>query len=248
MLENHAFDNMLGWLPNLPNPLTSNFCNTFNGQEYCATKNGAYVDPDPDHSVGGTALELYGTATPVDQFNQSAVLMNGFVQSYANAINASFAPIIMDCFEPSAVPVISTLAQEFTLLDNYFASVPGPTFPNRLFYLSATSHGYADNDPIMTALGWPQRSIFGVLQSDSRVYFSDVPSALLFNDSRDGFFTGNGTSFKFYQESFASDVANGDLPTFTFIEPSYMDIPGIHATDEHPGLFFFLFFPLVIVV
>ena len=86
--------------------------------------------------------------------------MSGFIASYAAAHSPSLAPTIMDCFTPAAVPVISTLAQEFTVIDTYHASVPACTFPNRLFELSGTSGGYADNDVIMTAMGWPQPSIF----------------------------------------------------------------------------------------
>ena len=65
--------------------------------------------------------------------------MSGFVSSYAKAHGAASAPTIMDCFTPAAVPVISTLATEFTVIDTYHASVPASTFPNRLFQLSSTS-------------------------------------------------------------------------------------------------------------
>lgn len=34
-----------------------------------------------------------------------------------------------------------------------YASVPGPTFPNRLYAMSATSHGYGDNSILQSALG-----------------------------------------------------------------------------------------------
>ena len=55
MMENHAFDNMLGWLPGVDGVDGPGRCNAFEGQTYCATDKGAYSDPDPDHSVGGTA-------------------------------------------------------------------------------------------------------------------------------------------------------------------------------------------------
>ncbi len=157
MLENHAFDNMLGWLPGLSNPLSPTAsCDVFDGSKYCATSNGAYVDPDPDHSVPSTAQQIFGTSTPPDEHDPSAVTMGGFVASYADATNASFAKQIMDCFDPSHVPIISTLATQFTVLEDYHASVPGPTFPNRLFAMSASSYGFGDNDDLQTVLGWPQ--------------------------------------------------------------------------------------------
>ncbi len=134
------------------------------------------------------------------------------------------------------MPVISTLASVFTVIDTYHASVPACTFPNRLFALSATSAGYADNDVVQTALGWPQESIFARLSAANaswRVYFTDVPSALLMRDSRNvsdlaaGRFRGIA--------DFAKDVAAGDLPFFTFVEPGFLALPGQPETDQHPA-------------
>lgn len=44
------------------------------------------------------------------------------------------------------VPVITTLANEFALFDNYFASYPGPTNPNRLFVHAGTCDGCVGNE------------------------------------------------------------------------------------------------------
>lgn len=186
--------------------------------------------------MGGTAEQIYGPGgpTPSSEHNISAAVMSGFVSSYAKTTNATFAPTIMDAFTPAAVPVISTLASTFTLLDGYHASVPACTFPNRLYALSATSHGFADNDDVQTALGWPQKSIFAALNEANasyRVYFSDAPTALLMADARNISEIGK---YKGIAE-FATDVAKGDLPAFTWLDPSYMDLPGIAATDEHPA-------------
>ena len=237
MMENHAFDNMLGWLPGVDGVNASGRCNTFEGQTFCATDRGAYSDPDPDHSVTGTAQQIFGAAAfaPGQEHNASAEVMSGFIDSYMAAHkDASLAPTIMDCFTPSAVPVISTLAQQFTVIDTYHASVPACTFPNRLFALSATSAGYADNDDVMTALGWPQESIFARLSAagaDWRVYFTDVPSALLMRDAR------NVSDVSRYRgiADFAKDAAAGDLPFFTFVEPGFLALPGQPETDQHPA-------------
>ena len=37
------------------------------------------------------------------------------------------------------------LANTFAIGDRYFSAVPGPTFPNRMFFLSASSFGHAKN-------------------------------------------------------------------------------------------------------
>lgn len=57
------------------------------------------------------------------------------------------------------LPVLSTLAQEFALFDEWYASVPGPTNPNRRFLHCATACGSlddADYDPV----GFTCRSVF----------------------------------------------------------------------------------------
>jgi hypothetical protein len=40
------------------------------------------------------------------------------------------------------------LANTFALGDRYFASVPGPTYPNRMFLLSGWSHNHTKNEPL----------------------------------------------------------------------------------------------------
>jgi len=63
---------------------------------------------------------------------------------------------------------------EFAIFDRWFASVPGPTHPNRLFSMTATSRGTIDNTDIPT--GFPQRSIFNQLDEvnvDWRYYYTD---------------------------------------------------------------------------
>jgi phospholipase C len=228
---------MLGWLPGVNGVNTTNpVCNTYNGTTYCPTALGAYSDPDPDHSVEGTAEQIFGSPDfpPELEHNISAEVMSGFVSSYAKASSPANAHTIVDCFTPSAVPVISTLAQEFTVLDSYHASVPACTFPNRLFQLSGTSHGFADNDVLQTVVGWPQESIFSRLTAagvDWRVYFTDVPSALLLADARNLSFLDRFRPIA----NFSADAAAGDLPFFSWVEPGFFALPGQPETDQHPA-------------
>jgi len=69
------------------------------------------------------------------------ITMGGFVE-WEFAHNHHQQPdSVMEMFDPERVPIISTLAQEFAVFDRFFASVPGPTWPNRLFHLMGTSQG-----------------------------------------------------------------------------------------------------------
>lgn len=55
---------------------------------------------------------------------------------------------VMKCFAPEQLPVMNRLAREFALCDNWFASIPGPTFPNRLFLMAGSSGGLDDSPEI----------------------------------------------------------------------------------------------------
>lgn len=47
----------------------------------------------------------------------------------------------MNLYTKDQVPIISALADNFLLFDQWFSSVPGPTDPNKLFFHAATSNG-----------------------------------------------------------------------------------------------------------
>ena len=198
------------------------------------TDDGAYVDPDPGHGVPDTAQQLYGRTWNINS-TTTVETMSGFIANAVNNTGASWAPDIMKCFAPQNVPIITTLAMEFAVSDNFYAAIPGPTFPNRLMTQSATTWGYGANDVTQTILGWPQESIWSSLTNASvswRVYFEEAPTALLFQDTRNAAAMGN---FK-WMSDFVSDVAAGDLPQFTYLDPSYFTIAGlINATDQHPS-------------
>jgi len=53
--------------------------------------------------------------------------------------------VIMQCFTPKQVPVLSTLAREFAVFDHWFCSVPSQTWCNRAFWHAGTSGGKVIN-------------------------------------------------------------------------------------------------------
>jgi phospholipase C len=48
-------------------------------------------------------------------------------------------------FDINSAPIINNLALEYAVFDRWFASIPGPTDPNRAFAMSGTSFGMVDN-------------------------------------------------------------------------------------------------------
>lgn len=141
----------------------------------------------------------------------------------------------MDAWTPEHVPVITTLARNFALFDQYHASVPGPTDVNRLYLHSATSNGDGVNNVPHIVWGYPQKSLYELLDEagyDWRSYFGELPDVLFFQYTRAPQFWDR---FRLGMDNFYKDVAAGDLPTFTFLSPSYFGVADILANDQHPA-------------
>ena len=54
---------------------------------------------------------------------------------------------IMNCYTNKQTQVLSALAKEFAVCDEWFCSVPSQTWPNRAFAFAATSDGNVNNRP-----------------------------------------------------------------------------------------------------
>ena len=110
--------------------------------------------------------------------------MNGFVADYKISVDKAKRlendrhdydyRIIMNCFPPEAVPVLSGLARDFAVCDEWFCSVPTQTFPNRSFFHAATSQGYVVNADFSKWFANDHKTIFNLLSEhdlDWRVYW-----------------------------------------------------------------------------
>jgi phospholipase C len=222
---------------------------------------GAVMDspnPDPGEEYPHVNTQLYGTALPAgNRFRRARQMappfnappepppvapMNGFVADYINNFRAAHhrAPtydeykVVMDCYPPEAVPVISALAREFAVCDHWHCAVPSQTFTNRAFFHAATSFGYVVNAPFVN---WTARNradtVFHRMDDRHlpwRVYFDpqDHTSAtwLLHYPRLHGL---RRTRF-LPMERFYEDVAHGSLPRYSFIEPRLF----FNHNDQHP--------------
>jgi phospholipase C len=160
--------------------------------------------------------------------------MNGFVKT---AIDYNLPPgSPLTCFNETSVPSISTLAQEFALIDDWFSDIPGPTICNRLYVFSGTSHGAAYNDKVQMTLGYPQKSIFHNLEKSNLtfdIFFGDFPTAITIRDIR---LPPYLERFKFFEEEFEKTASEGRLANYTFLEPKYFSVENdTFATDQHPS-------------
>jgi phospholipase C len=239
MLENRSFDHMLGFLKSPAydiDGLTGTETNpsaVTGAPPVTVTPDAQTVhdlNPDPGHDFINVNIQLFGNADG----RPNGPKMQGFVQDYALVSNqAAHGSNIMKCFTAATLPVLSTLAQQYAVCDHWFSSVPGPTIPNRLFAHGAHSGGSLTQD--IAVAPSKLKTIFEVINDPRnpntfRIY-TDGASVLLANlyliHNQGGFFP---------YSQFRDDCLKGDLPAYTFIEPSYDDDPanGKYATSQHP--------------
>src|SRR5579863_1681744 len=89
--------------------------------------------------------------------------MDGFVTSRL-PINANDAVLTMGYYTRADLPYYYAVADAFTLCDNYFCSVIGPTDPNRLYTMAASIDPAGQNGgPLLQTLVTNRSSFFGKL-------------------------------------------------------------------------------------
>lgn len=243
MMENRSFDHMLGMLKKnnaeINGCLASDVETCTNHVDpadststaYTVDDTAVYEQNDPHHSISGTSQQIYGK----NDGDTSSPQMSGFIASYADEFADGDGSSIMKCFAPEHVPAITSIAQEFAVFDGYHASVPGPTEPNRAYAISATSHGMGTNDVETMVRGLPQKTIFRQVEEmglDYRIYLGDAPACIMFKDLRH---KDARKRYRFLKKSLYDDLAAGDMPDYTWIEPAYFDGPGQAAADQHPA-------------
>ena len=220
MLENRAFDHLLGF-SGLPGLYAAS----------AALQPGAVdqLTHDPPHEFDDVAAQIHGGA------------MDGFL--------ASGGPDTMQGFDGSEVPVLIELARNNLYFDNWFSSMPGPTWPNRLFAHAASSGGLdnslkaADAGGAVTNPGsyldFAGGHIFDRLVAKGvtwRVYHHktnlfDYPQMLCLKGM-----VSKWTDPTFFRpfSQFKSDLARGDVAGYTFIEPRY-GLPSYNGgNSQHP--------------
>lgn len=241
MLENRSFDSMLGQLK----PKSAEF-NGLSGDETNPLQD---KDPIPVWSSGSTDKDSMSIPTPdpgelwTDINMQLFGLdgrpgnipppMNGFVNNYVRQTDPagdSYLPkSIMHYYKPEQVPVISQLANHFAVCDQWFASAPCQTWPNRFFIHTGTASGYENNSPVH--FPYLANTIFNRLSEAGKpwkIYFHDFPQSLTLTH-----LWSHLDSFKPFEE-FNADAKSGNLPAYSFIEPRYFPDVEHLPNDQHP--------------
>jgi phospholipase C len=208
----------------------------------------AGVDQDPGHEFEDTLMALCAQfdetgnlVHPTPQYQPvpggyPPITNGGFVENYMHPSNPDDKPSstpdrIMRCFDtPNQLPVMFQLAREFAICDQWFSSMPGPTWPNRFFLLAASTGGL-DHSPspldIVTATTvegyrFENGNIFDLLDDyciEWKIFEGDeFPVSFALSGMNLNALQGRFEDF----EDFQSELSNPDFsPQFVFIEPKY---------------------------
>jgi phospholipase C len=253
MLENRAFDHIAGFWhlagsdaetgqPTMLRGLDGTESNTYKGQTYPVKPKARYVMPvDPGHEFHNVLDQLCGPEATYPRWGPyPEVTRSGFVDSYAKSGGGADPGEIMKCYTTEQLPVLHALANEFVICDNWHASMPGPTWPNRMFVHAGTSGGLDHSPTVPEMVDWVtlsgyeflNRTIFDLLRERGvtrRLYAGDhfpMVAAL----------KGIGLGDIREYEHFANDLQQGSYPyNYVFIEPSYNILGNYRgSSSQHP--------------
>jgi phospholipase C len=245
-MENRSFDHMLGYL-SLPvaqgglgrtdvDGLKGNESNAFRGKPFpTVAVTDTFFSPDPPHGFEPVHRAINGG------------LMDGFVAEYAAENGAAIAGQIMGHQTATTVPTYDALARDFTIGHRWFAGHPGPTFCNRFTeltgHLNLDPRGFWEFDnssplrPVFT------KTIFDYLSDPA---FSDTGQPVSWNYFEQGYcFLRFFAKYTFDDEhivdlndpdrGFFALAKAGTLPSVSFIDPHYIELPPGANADGAPA-------------
>ena len=162
-MENRSFDHFLGWLPNADGKQAGltflDKSGALHSTHSLSGDNSGCPHPSPDHSYNGGRVEYDNGA------------MDGFLRAGSNDLYC------IGYYGESDIPFYAALAQNYTTCNRYFASILGPTFPNRLFLHAAQTDRLTDSVSFTSLPAiWDELAAAGV---SANYYFSNVPFTAL---------------------------------------------------------------------
>jgi phospholipase C len=209
MMENRSFDHLLGWLPGANGRQAGLHYLDKYGEAHWTNRLTTTVGcshPDPDHSyAAGRGEYAHGR-------------LDGWMWT---GENDSFA---IGYYEEADLPFYGALARNFTTLDNYFSSILGPTYPNRIFQYAAQTDRLSNSSTLSKLQTiWDRLAEAKV---SHRYYYSNIP-----------FLTVWGTKYRGISalfSEFLKDAANGTLPAVSFVDPKFTIQDNGQGNDDHP--------------
>lgn len=229
MMENASFDRMLGSLfperadgggirGTARNHWNDDDLNKPTARYYMAPTRTHVVRPDPGHELPEVLDQIEG---PNKRF------VNNFCQLYPNSSDSQRQEI-MGYYDEGDLPILHSLAKTFTVCDRWFSSIPGPTWPNRVFVHTGTSKGYVNNG---FSNIWDQTTLYEVFDNNGinwKIYHGqgDFSQTVVLKNA----------PFTHSMKHFFRDVRKPEstFPAYSFIEPHFGTLFKSAQNDQHP--------------
>lgn len=250
MMENRSFDHFLSWLPGADGR---------HDMTYLATDGNVYPNyplapdfqgcgySDPDHSWEGFLIQHnFGKMDGFLQRPTAPASNPGVELAAANTYPVGYYTNRHRDGRPKAVPdlpVTGALAENYTVLDRYFCSFAGETFPNR-FYQHAARTDRDHNTSTVSALPtiWDQLSPIPNTEGipTGGYFFRDLPFLALWGTRYFPFWhpfadgDADALGIPVTTASFLSTVAQGNLPNVSFVDPAFDTESNGTSADDHP--------------
>jgi phospholipase C len=142
MLENRSFDHLLGGLRADPDYPGRDRVDGLRGDESNLDVDGR---PVLVHRMDGSGR---GNISPAHRWDLVRETWNdGRLDGFLKVNGGPFRAEVMSHLVRDQIPFLYSLADQFTVCDRWFASFPGPTWPNRAFLHATSSGGRRANDP-----------------------------------------------------------------------------------------------------
>jgi len=222
MMENRSFDHHLGALRS---------DRAYGGADGVDGLRGSEECPDNDGTMVGS-WRLTGREprfVPTHKWEPShAAFDDGRNDGFLRANPDPQRVQVMGYHDREHLPVQYALADQYTVCDRWFASVMGPTWPNRFHLHAGTSDGRRDNKPMGfggPATIWERmaercRSTRNYFAAPAPWYAAAFPAKA---------FSGNDALVAARIEDFFQDARAGNLPEFAIIDPDFL------TSDGHPA-------------
>lgn len=214
MMENRSFDHYFGALAleeGLP-------VDGLVGDESNSDAMGRAVNVFPSNDWVVEEDPPHGWDASHAQWNNGA--NDGFVTTHL-ASGATDPQPVMGYHTREQLPVLYALADNYVLCDQWYASVLGPTWPNRFYLHLATSGGQTENEAVMDLPSvWDRLDDQGI---SNTYYHSTLAFSITF---------GKLDGLKHVNEFF-EDAEAGNLPAVSYIDPAFSFEPNV-GNDDHP--------------
>jgi phospholipase C len=207
MMENRSFDHLLGWLPGADGRQAGlaypGLDGTTHPTHHLTDFQGCGF-ADPDHSYEGARAEY-------DEGRCDGWLF----------VNDEYS---IGYYARADLPFLGHAAPAWTTCDRYFASILGPTYPNRI-YMHAGVTDRILNSTKTSALPtiWDRLAASGL---SGTYYFSDVPFTAIWAQKH--------ISISRPYSEFLADCRAGRLPNVAYVDPRFGGEDQGVSNDDHP--------------